>query len=250
MSLTDRQRTERPPAGAARVLVIVPARNEADSIAGVIADIRSGVGADIVIIDDGSGDGTGDIALAAGVEVLRMPFNVGIGGAMQTGFKFAAREGYDIAVQTDGDGQHDASFIPQLLAPLLAGRCDIVLGSRYLKDSGYRGSLGRRLGTAFFSRVLSLMLRQPVTDATSGFRAVNRTLIEMFADDYPRDFPEVEALLSTHMAGLRVEEIPVRMRLRGTGRSSITSITSLYYMIKVLLALLVVRSRKRIERAG
>jgi len=232
-----------------RVLVIVPARNEADSIAGVIADIRSAVEADIVVIDDGSGDATGAIALSEGVELLRLPFNVGIGGAMQTGFKFAAREGYDIAVQTDGDGQHDASFIPMLLETIQARRCDIVLGSRYLKDSGYKGPLGRRLGTAFFSRVLSLMLRQPLTDATSGFRAVNRQLIELFADEYPRDFPEVEALLSTHMAGLRVEEIPVRMRSRGGGRSSITSLTSVYYMVKVLLALLVVRSRKRMQRA-
>jgi len=229
-----------------KVLVIIPAHNEAASIAGVIDDIHAGYpGADIVVIDDGSSDKTGQIALQKGAEVLRLVFNLGIGATMQTGFIFAQREGYDIAVQIDGDGQHDASFLPALLKPLVDGESDMVVGSRYLTKTDYKGSTSRRAGTALFSQALSLMLRQKLTDATSGLRAINRDLIDLFALDYPRDYPEVEALLQVHMTRLRVKEIPVSMRSRAGGRSSINYFRSIYYMIKVSLALLVVASRRR-----
>jgi hypothetical protein len=228
-----------------KVLIIIPAHNEAASIAGVIDDIRSSLAAGIVVIDDGSSDDTARIAIEAGVEVLTLPFNLGIGSAMQTGYQFAEREGYDIAVQTDGDGQHKASHIPELLEPILQGESNMVVGSRYLAPESYSGSMGRRAGTALFSRLLSLMLRQRLTDATSGFRALDRQLIELFAHDYPRDYPEVEALLTTHMARLRIKEVPVTMRPRGGGRSSINNFRSVYYMVKVLLALMVVMSRRR-----
>ncbi len=197
---------------APRIIVIVPAHNEAANLAGVIADIRAHSDADIVVVNDGSNDDTPGITLREGAELLNLPFNLGIGSAMQTGFKFAWREGYDIALQVDGDGQHDATHISSLLKPLLAGECDMVVGSRYLKDNGYEGSATRRLGTAAFSRIVSLMLRQKLTDATSGFRAINARMIELFANDYPRDYPEVEALLLAHLARLRVMEVPVTMR--------------------------------------
>lgn len=229
----------------ARLLAVIPAHNEADSLAAVIEDIRANTNADVVVVNDGSTDRTPEIALENGAELLNLPFNLGIGSTMQTGFKFAWLHGYDVAVQVDGDGQHDAAEVPALIQPLLDGECDMVLGSRYLADKGYSGSAGRRLGTAVFSRILSLMLRQRLTDATSGFRAINSKVIELFAHDYPRDYPEVEALLQVHMARLKVREIPVRMRQRGGGRSSINSFRSIYYMIKVLLALLVVMSRKK-----
>lgn len=232
-----------------RILVIIPAHNEAASLAGVIDDIHSHTRADIVVVDDGSTDGTARIAVGAGVELLSMPFNLGIGSTMQTGFKFALREGYDIAIQVDGDGQHDASQIPVLVRPIVEGEGNMVVGSRYLGREDYRGSFSRKAGTAIFSRLLSLMLGQKLTDATSGFRAIDKRVIELFAHDYPRDYPEVEALLSAHVARLRVREVPVKMRQRSGGRSSINSFRSIYYMVKVLLALLVGISRWRAPQA-
>jgi hypothetical protein len=232
-----------------RVLVIIPAHNEAACIKDVIQDIHTNFSAaDILVVDDGSSDGTGGIALANGAELLQMPFNLGIGSTVQTGFKFAQREGYDFAVQLDGDGQHDASFLPALLKPLMDDETDMVVGSRYLTDTDYNGSTSRRAGTAVFSRILSIMLKQKVTDATSGFRGLNRKLIDLFAGDYPRDYPEVEALLLVHLARLRFQEIPVSMRQRSGGRSSINYFRSIYYMVKVLLALLVGISRQRAPR--
>ncbi|MHB8858177.1 MAG: glycosyltransferase family 2 protein [Thermoleophilia bacterium] len=227
-----------------RILIIIPAHNEADSLARVIGEIRAAVTADIVVVDDGSTDNTAAIALQENVELLSVPFNLGIGSTMQTGFKFAHRDGYDIAVQVDGDGQHDPSELPLILKPVINGECDLAMGSRYLERGSYSGSAGRRAGTAIFSRILSLMTREKLTDATSGFRAINRRLIELFAHDYPRDYPEVEVLLIIHLARFRIREVPVAMRRRGGGRSSINSFRSVYYMVKVLLALLVAASRR------
>jgi len=233
-----------------RVLIIIPAFNEEASIAGVIDDIHATLDCAIVVVDDGSSDRTAEIAMEKGVELLRMPFNLGIGSAMQTGYLFAWQQGYDIAVQTDGDGQHDASYLPSLIEPIVKGECDMVVGSRYLSPKEYKGTLGRRTGTAFFSIVLSMMLKQKLTDATSGFRAVGGGVIKQFAHDYPRDYPEVESLLAAHMLRFRIQEIPVKMYKRGSGRSSINMFRSVYYMVKVLLALLVVVSRRRASQSG
>ena len=233
-----------------RTLIIIPAHNEAASLGGVIADVTAHIGADIVVVDDGSTDGTGEIATDAGAELLRLPFNLGIGGAMQTGFLFARQEGYDFAVQVDGDGQHDAVWLERLLEPVLVGECEMAVGSRYLAGKGYDGTAGRRAGTALFSKILSLLLRHKLTDATSGFRAINRKLIEQSAADYPRDYPEVESLLLTHMARYRIMEVPVEMKSRTGGHSSINYFRSVYYMVKVLLALVVVASRRRAPRTG
>ncbi|MBE0428403.1 MAG: glycosyltransferase family 2 protein [Thermoleophilia bacterium] len=233
------------------VLIIIPAHNEADALAGVIGEVKSSLpAAGVVVVDDGSTDETPRIALESGAELLSLPYNLGIGSSMQTGFKLAAQKGYGIAVQVDGDGQHDPREVRLLLEPILRGECDMTVGSRYLEKNDYSGSAGRRLGTALFSRMLSLMVGQKLTDATSGFRAINRRLIEHFAHDYPRDYPEVEALMVAHMARCRIREIPVRMRQRGGGRSSINSFRSVYYMVKVLLALLVVATRGRAPKVS
>lgn len=232
------------------ILVIIPAYNEAGRLGGVIRDVTASIEADVVVIDDGSTDDTGAVAIGAGAELLRLPFNLGIGSAVQTGYMFALRQGYDVAIQVDGDGQHDASFLPVLIKPILSGDSDMAVGSRYLPSGNYEGSVSRRLGTNLFSRLLSLLISQRVTDATSGFRAVNRDLIELFAHDYPRDYPEVETLLHAYNTRFRIIEVPVHMRQRPSGSSSINSFRSVYYMIKVLLALAVGVTRRRTTGAA
>jgi glycosyltransferase involved in cell wall biosynthesis len=222
------------------ILIIVPAYNEEESITGVIQDIRENMAsAHILVVNDGSRDSTSRIAMGMGVTVLDLPFNIGIGGAMQAGYCYAERNAYDIAVQFDGDGQHIASEITKLLHPLRAGAADIVIGSRFLTPGSYRSSKLRLLGIWIFSFVLSRILGTAVTDSTSGFRAANRRVIEFFARTYPDDYPEVEALVLLHKVNLRMTEVAVTMRERTGGRSSITRVRSVYYMMKVLLAILI-----------
>jgi glycosyltransferase involved in cell wall biosynthesis len=225
---------------ALRLLVIVPALNEEHSLATVIDEIRSvDRYAEVVVVDDGSVDGTARVAAASGAIVVKLPYNIGIGGAVQTGYKYALERGFDLAVQVDGDGQHDPREIPRLLEPLLDDRADMVVGSRFAPGGGYRGTPLRRIGIHIFAAVVSLMVRARVTDTTSGFRAVNRKAIRLFALDYPPDYPEVEATVLLVRHKLRMLEVPVQMRVRETGASSITALSSVYYMIKVLLALFI-----------
>ena len=226
---------------ALRRVAIVPARNEEGAVAGVVAELRAfDPGLEVVVIDDGSTDGTARVAEAAGATVVRHPFNLGIGGAVQTGFRYALEHGVDVAVRLDGDGQHDPAELPGLLEPLLAGEADIVVGSRFAAGpSAYRVPLARRIGIRLFSRIVSLLVRQRVTDTTSGFQAANRLAIRLFAADYPHDYPEVEATVMVVRHRLRLKEVPARMRERSTGRSSITALRSVYYMVKVLLAIFV-----------
>jgi glycosyltransferase involved in cell wall biosynthesis len=230
-------------------LVIVPALNEAEAIGRTIASIqRWAPDFDIVVIDDGSTDRTGKLAAAAGAKVLRMPYNLGIGGAMQTGYIYAKENGYEIAVQVDGDGQHDPRQIKDLLACLEANpELNMVTGSRFLGpgDDGDRSSTARRMGIRIFARVLSTITRHKVTDPTSGFRLTDRRGIELFANDYPIDYPEVEAIVLMHTHRLRSLEIPVVMAPRLTGESAISAPQSVYYMIKVLLAVFVALFRAR-----
>jgi len=223
-----------------KILIIVPAYNEEKSLPGVIRYLRVHVlYADILVVNDGSRDRTELVAHDLGVIVLGLPFNLGIGGAMQTGYRYAEQNGYDIAIQFDGDGQHVATEIKALLDGLQLKRADIVVGSRFLQPGNYQPSFFRKLGIWIFSTVLSAILRMHVTDTTSGFRAANRRVIEFFARTYPEDYPEVESLVLLHRAGMAIGEVPVVMRDRTEGRSSITPIRSAYYMIKVLLAVFI-----------
>jgi glycosyltransferase involved in cell wall biosynthesis len=223
-----------------KILIIVPAYNEEASIPGVIRDLREHIpSADVLVVNDGSRDRTSAIARTLGVMVLDLPFNLGIGGAMQTGYRYAGRNNYDIAVQFDGDGQHLGAEIGKLLEPLIAGTADLVVGSRFLTAGGYKAPVFRKMGIGIFSFVLSRIVEITVTDSTSGFRAANRRVIEFFAQTYPEDYPEVEALVLLHKIGLRMAEVPASMRERTGGRSSITPIRSLYYMTKVLMAIFI-----------
>ena len=223
-----------------KILIIIPAYNEEESLPGVMQDLRNHApDADILVVDDGSRDRTAEVARQTGVKVASLPYNLGIGGAMQTGFQYARNNGYDIAIQFDGDGQHMAAEIGELLDQLRHGRADIVVGSRFLNRGEYRPPFFRKIGIWVFSTVLSAIIGIPVTDTTSGFRAANRRVIEFFARSYPEDYPEVESLVLLHRAGMTIAEVPVRMRDRTGGCSSITPIRSAYYMIKVLLAVFV-----------
>ena len=220
-----------------KVLIIVPAYNEAQSIGAVIDSIRTNAPwADIVVVNDGSRDATAQIAEARGAFVLNLPYNLGIGGAVQTGYKFAAEMGYDIAVQVDSDGQHPASEIGRLVRALDEHQVDVVIGSRYLENRGYKTPLTRLLGIKLVGRVVSLLIGQRVTDTSSGFRAANRRVIHLFARLYPRDYPEPESLVLLHHHEFNIKEIPIPMNQRIGGRSSISFVTGIYYVIKVLLA--------------
>lgn len=234
-----------------RTLFIVPAHDERQALSGVIADLREHCSAcDIVVVNDGSTDGTGDVARALGARVLDLPCNLGIGAAVQTGLLFARQQGYDVAVQFDGDGQHRADQVALLLAPLLAGEADVVIGSRFLEKSDYRPPLMRRIGIAVFRWVNSLVLKRKITDSTSGFRSYNAAAIGFLAREYPHDYPEPESVVTLVRHGFSVREVPVAMRTRQGGRSSITLWRSIYYMVKVVIAIVVGVTRQRRGRAA
>ncbi len=229
-----------------RILVIVPAYNEEASIEGVINDIRTDYPeADIVVIDDGSRDRTSLIVKRLGIKALILPFNLGIGGAMQAGYRYAKLGDYDIAIQFDGDGQHKASEIEKIVMPVKTGAADVVVGSRFLEQADYKSPFFRRLGISFFSWLLSMILGMKITDTTSGFRAVNKRVIRFFSDLYPDDYPEVEALVLLHKQDFRIMETGVSMQQRKGGKSSITPFRSVYYMIKVFLAVMIDLFKKR-----
>jgi hypothetical protein len=229
-----------------RIVAVVPAFDEEAAIGAVVAEIHAFDPAiDVVVVDDGSTDATATAAAAAGAAVVRLPFNLGIGAAVQTGFRYALEGDYDVAVRLDGDGQHDAGELGKLLEPLERGDADVVTGSRFREsDDAYRPPLARRLGITWFARLVSLLSGQRVTDTTSGFQALNRRGIALFARDYPSDYPEVEATVLLLKHKLRLVEVPVQMREREHGSSSITFLRSVYYAIKVTLALFVAMARR------
>ncbi len=225
---------------APKILIIIPALNEEASIARVIDEIRhQAPPADILVVNDGSTDETGRIAEDCGALVLHMPHNVGIGASVQAGFMFAEEQGYAVVIRNDGDGQHTADDIPAMLRALNELDADVVIGSRYLENRGYTGTITRRLGSIILARLISSIIGGRITDPTSGFVACNRRAIKLCAQIYPHDYPEPESIVVLHRAGLTLREIPVTMKPRMGGHSSITILHSGYYMVKVILAILV-----------
>jgi hypothetical protein len=224
-----------------RVCVIIPAYNEEATIDAVLNALAETVpDYDVVVVDDGSVDKTARRVQAhPRVQLLSLPYNLGIGGAMQTGFKHAWRAGYDIAVQCDADGQHPVEQLEELVTACIDGRADLVIGSRYVADTGYTPSLIRRIGKSLLSRWIDFLIGGGITDTTSGFRAMNRKALRVFAHSYPEDYPEPEALVILHRHGLSAAEIPVEMHPRQGGTTSIRPHGAVYYMIKVGLAIFV-----------
>jgi hypothetical protein len=223
------------------VLVIVPAHDEQESLPVTLAELRrTAPGLDVLVVDDGSRDGTSRVARDHGVPVVRHAVNLGVGGALQTGFRWAMERGYDIGIQLDADGQHDPVYLAALLEPVVAGDCNVSIGSRYVARTGYRAPLARRLGMLLFSLVVRLTVRQRITDTTSGFRAYDREVMEVCQHEFPKDFPDAPLLIDLARRGFRLAEVPVEMRAREAGRSFYTLGKSLYYPYKNMLASLMV----------
>jgi glycosyltransferase involved in cell wall biosynthesis len=230
-----------------RILIIIPAFNEGERIVQVVGRVREAApDCDILVVNDGSRDETAAAAASAGALVASHPFNLGYGVAIQTGYKYALAKGYDFAVQIDGDGQHDPMFIPQLLGPVLAGETDFSLGSRFLGVESYEPSLARRVGMAFFRRLISILIGARITDSTSGYQAFNRKVIRFFTTEvFPCDYPDADMLLTLHRAGFRIREVPVRMHPSATGKSMHSGWKPFYYMFKMLLSIFVTLLRKK-----
>jgi glycosyltransferase involved in cell wall biosynthesis len=229
----------------AKIIVIVPAYNESGNIDTVVADIRAHApSADVVVIDDCSVDDTKHQAKALGANVISLPTNLGIGGAVQTGLIYARDNGYQVAVQFDGDGQHMGSQISKILAPVISGQSDVCVGSRFLQRGAFTSSFFRVIGIYVIRTLITILVRQKLTDNTSGFRAYNRKAIEFLSQCYPQDYPEPESIIELSRNGFSILEVGVTMRPRTKGRSSISSLSAFYYMTKVVLAILISYSRK------
>ena len=231
------------------VLIIIPAYNESENIENIVEEITNGYPQyDYVVVNDGSSDNTSRILKKKGYNHINCPINLGIGGAIQTGYRYAEENDYEIAVQIDGDGQHDPAYIGEIIEPILKGEADYVIGSRFVNKEGFQSSFTRRIGIHFLSGLITILCFRRVKDVTSGFRAVNRFFIKVFADNYPIDYPEPEAILDAVMRRKRILELPVIMRERETGQSSINFRKSIYYMIKVTLDIIVCRISYGIRR--
>ena len=222
------------------VLIIIPAYNEEAAIGGVVAEVRCILpGTELLVIDDCSWDSTSALARSAGAQVLSMPHHLGLGGCVQAGYKLAFELGYDYVVRVDGDGQHDPAYIPQILHALKNSGCDMVIGSRFYQGNGKHTSWVRGMGINLFRLVLRPILGKPVHDPTSGFVGVKRTALQVFARSFPLEYPEIEALVVLQRRRFTFQEVPCRMRPRQGGRSSITPVKSLYYLLHVLLGVFV-----------
>jgi len=230
-----------------KILIIIPAYNEASRIGEVVRCVREAApDYDILVVNDGSGDETSHAAQSAGATVVSHPFNLGYGVAIQTGYKYALAKQYDFVVQMDGDGQHDPACISDLLAPVLAGKTDFCLGSRFLGVESYAPSLARKVGMALFRWLVSTLIKTRITDSTSGFQAFNRRVIRYFTTEvFPCDYPDADMLITLHRAGFRIREVPVRMHASATGKSMHAGWKPLYYMFKMLLSIFVTLLRKK-----
>ncbi|MBK8901478.1 MAG: glycosyltransferase family 2 protein [Anaerolineaceae bacterium] len=227
---------------------MVPAYNEAKNLPGVIADIRQQpLDVDILVVNDGSVDDTAVVARTLGAFVVDLPYNLGIGGAVQTGYRFAYEMGYDVVGRLDGDGQHDARHLPELYQKIVSGEVDAVIGSRYKEGGGYTASRSRAVGIKLFASVVSRLTGQRFTDTTSGFWMANRAAMAVLARHLPPDYPEIEGLVMLSRAKFRICEVTVTMKPRQHGKSSITPLHSFYYVIKVLLAVLLEAMRKPVR---
>lgn len=226
-------------------LIIIPAFNEESNIEKTVTAIQKNAqGFDYVIINDCSTDRTKQICAEKGYNVVNLPINLGIGGAVQTGYKYALERDYDVAVQVDGDGQHDPEFLNEMADYLMENGLDMVIGSRFIAKEGFQSSKLRRVGIVFFSKLIKLLTGTLITDPTSGLRMIGRNTMALFAADYPRDYPEPESVVAVIRRNMKVKEIPVVMKERQGGVSSISLKKSVYYMIKVTLAILIERIRK------
>ncbi len=226
-------------------LIIIPAYNESANIENTVKDIvNNAPDFDYVIINDCSTDNTLEICERNGFNVVNLPLNLGIGGAVQTGYRYAYNNSYDIAVQVDGDGQHDPAFLEKMAETMLAENADMLIGSRFIEKEGFQTSRARRMGITYFSWLIKLFTRKKITDPTSGLRMINSDIIKVFAESYPRDYPEPESVVHVIRLGKNVKEIPVIMRERQGGKSSIRFFSSIYYMIKVTVAILTELMRK------
>jgi len=239
--VTERAAVTPPISTSLSKAAIMPVFNEADQVAAVIAEIEAAdPDISVIVVDDGSTDQTAAEARKAGAEVIRLPYNLGIGGAVQTGYKYAYEHGFQIAFQIDGDGQHDPSELDAIIAPVARDEADIVIGSRFLGLGQYRAPLVRRIGMAVFARFVSAVVRQPLSDTSSSFRAVNRRAMKLFAQEYPHGYLEtVEATVMASKYGLRMMEVPVLMRERMFGSSSLTVPLATFYAFKVFVAVFV-----------
>lgn len=225
-----------------KTLVIIPAYNESENIVNTVTTLKKHCpDVDYIIINDCSKDATEKICREHGFSYISLPINLGIGGGMQTGYRYAYENGYDIAVQFDGDGQHNAEYIPDLIAPIVNGEADMVIGSRFINKEGFQTSFMRRMGINMLGCVLRLFGRVKITDATSGFRAISREMIAFFSQHYAQDYPEPESIIAAASSGFNVKEVPVVMNERTAGVSSINTLKSVYYMIKVTLAIAMYR---------
>lgn len=225
-----------------KTLIIIPAYNEEASIASTLNSLmklKSNIKSlEICVVNDGSTDKTADIVASFDVVLLNLPMNLGIGGAVQTGYKYAYNHGYEIAVQFDADGQHNTNDFLELTKPIIKNEEDMVVGSRFLQKTSYSGSKTRRIGIYYFYLILKLLTNKSYTDPTSGYRAINRRVICLFAHDYPKDYPEPEVLMHLNRKNMRIREVTANMAARQGGESSITFWKSVYYMGKVTLSIL------------
>lgn len=232
-----------------RVLIIIPAYNEEENIEKVVNNLVENYNYyDYLIVNDGSTDATEQICKKNGYCYVTMTANLGIGGGVQAGYEYARRYDYDIAVQLDGDGQHDPAYIENMIEEILNTGCDMVVGSRFITNEGFRTSKGRRAGIYILNRIIWLCCKIHITDCTSGFRACSKELIHFFASNYAYDYPEPEAIVKAGLNGYKVKEIPVVMKERGGGQSSITIGRSVYYMVKVTLSIVLCRLQEQEKR--
>lgn len=227
-----------------KLLVIIPAYNESASIENVIASAKQiGSGTDVLVVNDCSTDNTAEVVEKTGAALINLPLNLGIGGAMQTGYIYARNNGYDFAVQIDGDGQHRPAEVEKLLATQKRTGADLVIGSRFMGEKSFQSTPFRRIGIGIFAIVTKLLVGQRISDATSGFRLANREVIDLYSQYYPSDYPEPEVIVYLKNHGLKIAETPVKMKERQAGKSSITSLKSVYYMVKVIGAMIMQRMK-------